>query len=342
VELATAVGAEVRVAAAVAEGAAAVEARSPACQNEQGLQSTTRYSADEFGAVESSADRVGLGWRPELGASILAHLDSIDIVEVIADDYFEAAASELRGLRALAREVPVVLHGVGLGLATASRVDATRLDQMARVCGEVRPLAWSEHIAFVRAGGTEIGHLAAPPRSAATIDGLLRNLDRARAAVGSDPAIENIATLVEPPGSVLTEPEFLSEIAGASRSPLLLDLHNLLANALNFGSDPRAMLGVIPLDRVRFVHIAGGVLIPLRRNEGSNSPQRLLDDHLHDVPDDVYSLLEEVARRAPQPLTVILERDGEFPAFGSLLDQISRARAALTRGRRSASAGQAA
>jgi uncharacterized protein (UPF0276 family) len=292
-------------------------------------------------AAEPSKDRVGLGWRPELGASILGHLDSIDVVEVIADDYFEAPAAELRGLRALSQEVPVLLHGVGLGLATASRVEGSRLDQMARVCGEVRPEAWSEHIAFVRAGGMEIGHLAAPPRCPATIDGLLRNLDRARAAVGSDPAIENIATLIEPPGSVLTEPEFLSEIAGASRSPLLLDLHNLLANALNFGSDPRVMLGAIPLENVRFVHIAGGVLIPLRRNEGSESPQRLLDDHLHDVPDGVYSLLEELARRTPQALTVILERDGDFPDFSSLLDQLARARAAVARGR-SASAGEAA
>jgi uncharacterized protein (UPF0276 family) len=286
--------------------------------------------------AERPLDRVGLGWRPELGASILAHLGSIDAVEVIADDYFEAPASELRGLRALSQEVPVLLHGVGLGLATASRADDARLDHMARLCGEVRPEAWSEHIAFVRAGGTEIGHLAAPPRCAATIDGLLRNLDRARRAVGSDPAIENIATLIDPPGSVLTELEFLNEIAGASRSPLLLDLHNLLANSLNFGHDPRAMLA-LPLDRVRFIHIAGGVLIPLRRDGGADAPKRLLDDHLHDVPDDVYSLLEEVARRAPQPLTVILERDGDYPDFSSLLDQLSHARIALARGR---SAGQ--
>ena len=36
---------------------------------------------------------------------------------------------------------------------------------------------------------------------------------------------------------------------------------------------------------------------------------RLLDDHLHDVPNEVFVLLEAVAERATQPLTVILERD---------------------------------
>src|SRR6266404_3177190 len=33
-------------------------------------------------------DRVGLGWRPEIAAGIFANLDHIDVVEIIADDYF--------------------------------------------------------------------------------------------------------------------------------------------------------------------------------------------------------------------------------------------------------------
>ena len=35
-------------------------------------------------------DRFGIGWRPELAAGILSNLDRIDIVEVIADDYFDS------------------------------------------------------------------------------------------------------------------------------------------------------------------------------------------------------------------------------------------------------------
>ena len=39
-------------------------------------------------------DRFGLGWRPELAAGILSNLDRIDIVEVIADDYFDAPQNQ--------------------------------------------------------------------------------------------------------------------------------------------------------------------------------------------------------------------------------------------------------
>ena len=47
----------------------------------------------------SHGDRVGLGWRPELAAGIFAYRDRIDIVEVVADDYFDASAAELSTLR---------------------------------------------------------------------------------------------------------------------------------------------------------------------------------------------------------------------------------------------------
>jgi uncharacterized protein (UPF0276 family) len=51
------------------------------------------------------------------------------------------------------------------------------------------------------------------------------------------------------------------------------------------------------------------------------------------VPDAVYALLESLAERARLPLTVILERDGEYPAMAALLDELDRARRALAAGR---------
>jgi uncharacterized protein (UPF0276 family) len=274
-----------------------------------------------------NTDRFGIGWRPRLAAGILSHLDRIDIVEVIADDYFRAARRERRALRTLAAQTPVTLHGVSLGMASATPVETKRLDDMARLCNEVSPVFWSEHLAFVRGGGTEIGHLAAPPRSDATIEGALANLARAKQIVGVAPQVENVATLIDPPGSDRDEAAWLSAIVRHSESNLLLDLHNLHANALNFGFDPVEFLSRIPVARIETIHLAGGKWI------GPAGAQRLLDDHLHDVPDPVYELLEEVASRALQELTVIIERDGNFPSIASLLAQLDRARRAVARGR---------
>lgn len=272
-------------------------------------------------------DRFGLGWRPELAAGILAHLDRIDVLEVIADDYFDAPRAARHALRRLAGSVPVFLHGVSLGMASTQSVDARRLRQMAKLVNAIRPAGWSEHLAFVRGGGIEIGHLTAPPRNRATVEGTVRNLARAEALVGTPPLVENVATLVAPPGSTLDEAHWIAEILARSRCDLLLDLHNLYANALSFGFDPVAFLDRLPSQRIVAVHLAGG-----RRLPGG----RVLDDHLHDVPQAVYGLLEEVGARVAQPLTVILERDGRYPPMESLLAQLAEARRALAAGRQRA------
>jgi uncharacterized protein len=275
-------------------------------------------------AVASRAHRVGLGWRPELAAGIFAHLDRIDVVEVLADGYFHASRRERDALRALAQQVPVQLHGVGLGLASAYAVDTARLDKMARLIEHVRPEAWSEHLAFVRAAGVEIGHLAMPPRTADTIEQTVRNVEAARAITGSAPALENIATLFEPPMSTHTEAEWSRQILDAARAPMLLDLHNLYANAVNAGRDPLAELAAFPLEVVRGVHLSGGMWIS---HDGGE--RRLLDDHVHSPPDAVFELLRALQSQTTAGFDLILERDGHYPSFQVMLEQMDRAREAL-------------
>ena len=275
-----------------------------------------------------NADRVGLGWRGALAASMLDRMAELDVVEVIAEDWTEAPRHEREAVAALAACCPVVLHGVSLGLASQERADRRRLAAMARLVERVRPEAWSEHLAFVRAGGTEIGHLAAPPRTRASVAGTVANLELARRVVGSAPCVENIATLIAPPASEMDEAEWTRAIVEAAGVPMLLDLHNLYANAVNFGADPASLLRAMPIERVEMVHLAGGRWIA-----APSGKSRLLDDHLHEVPASVFDLLEELAARAPRALTVLVERDGNFPELGALLGEVGRARAALARGR---------
>jgi hypothetical protein len=175
----------------------------------------------------------------------------------------------------------------------------------------------------VRAGGIEIGHLAAPPRTAATVEGAARNVARAARRTGARPLLENVASLIDPPGSDMDESQWLLAILDATGCDLLLDLHNLHANATNFGFDAHALVAALPAERIRAVHLAGG-----RPLAG-----RILDDHLHAVPDAVYALLETLGRHAAGPLTVVLERDGNYPEMSTLLAEIDTARPALRRRR---------
>lgn len=286
-------------------------------------------------AVAAETDRVGISWRAALAPDILLNLAHIDCVEVMADDWLDAPRAKLGVLRTLAAQRPLVLHGISLGLASAAPVQERRLARLARLIDHVAPAGWSEHLAFVRAGEIELGHLAAPPRTLATVEGTARNVERARRLIGAAPALENVASLLEPPGSRLSEPEWLSAAVDAAQVDLLLDLHNLLTNAANERLPPLTLLEALPLERVELVHIAGGKRVTTR-----DGGSRLLDDHLHAVPEAVFDLLTELAARAPRPLRVILERDGHFPEFTQLLGELARARQALAAGRARRSAWQ--
>src|SRR5258708_24056154 len=160
-------------------------------------------------------DRVGLGWRPELAAGILSSLDRIDVLEVVCGTGGEIDRRQRQALRLVARQAPVQIHGVDLGLAGAEPVVAKRLDRLARLIHEVEPEGWSEHLALVRAGEHEIGHLAAPPRSEASVEDAARNIRMSPRAIGMIPAMEDSATLIQPPCSRLSEQAWLEPVARA-------------------------------------------------------------------------------------------------------------------------------
>lgn len=289
-------------------------------------------AAVEVDSRSVQLDCTGLGLRPELVLSILENAPSIGIAEVIADDLFRAEERDLDALRLLAREIPITLHGVGLGLASAFPAEQRRLDDLARLVEQLRPVSWSEHMAFVRAPGFEIGHLAAPPRTNAVVEGTAKNVERARRTIGSLPALENIATLVDPPCSEFSEAEWINEVLCATGCTLLLDLHNLYANCVNFGLDPFDFLRSLDASRISMIHLSGGCWI--EDTIDGRLERRLLDDHLHDPPAIVYELLEEAAFLAPAPLSVIIERDGQYPDFSQLLLQLDRAGQSIASGRR--------
>ena len=262
-------------------------------------------------------DRFGVTWQPALAAGILAHLDRIDIVEVIAEDYCAAPARAARALETLATQVPLLVHGVALGPASATPVDRRRLDALARLVERVNPESWSEHLACVRSGGIEIGHLAAAPRTHRRSTHPA-NLARAAAVVGTRPLVENIATLMDAPASARHEAVWVSGVIAASGCDLLSISTTCMPTASTSGSIPSTTsTHWTPPASAVFIWPAAVGLTPSTRT-AAPPDDAWLDDHLHDVPDPVYALLVEVGARARKPLTVVLERDGRFPPMTHL------------------------
>ncbi len=255
---------------------------------------------------------VGLGWRPAL-AGIAAKRDCA-FFEVVAESLPRVEDSLPRALTD-AREsgTPVVVHGVSLGLGSAEGLDRARLDRLGAAALRFDSPVVSEHIAFVGAGGLAAGHLLPLPH---TFEALAVLIDHVREAQQSLPvplALEHVAALFEWPDAEMDAPDFLCRLLDATGCLLVLDTANLHADAVNFGRDPLVMLDRLPLERVAYVHVAGGIA-----RDGVWH-----DSHAAPVPDEVFALAGELAARRPG-LPYLLERDDNWPPAGELEAELDR------------------
>jgi uncharacterized protein (UPF0276 family) len=258
---------------------------------------------------------VGIGWRPDI-AGFVAGLPGLRFAEVVAESVHAEHPPE--GLLALRdRGVTVVPHGVRLSLGGAEPVDPQRVAHLAGCADLLRAPLVSEHVAFVRAGGVEAGHLLPVPRTRAALAALTDNIARTCAELPVPLALEPIAALFDWPDAEYDEAGFLTELLERTDAMLLLDVANVYANARNRGEDPLALLDRLPLERIAYVHVAGGA-----EHEGLYH-----DTHTDPVPAEVLALVKELCARH-RPPGLLLERDGRYPPAGELRGELDALAAA--------------
>ncbi|WP_327089431.1 DUF692 domain-containing protein [Nonomuraea sp. NBC_01738] len=259
---------------------------------------------------------MGIGWRAEIDLTV-ERLEDVDFVEVVAENIRPGRLPEsIRILRE--RRVPVVPHGVSLGIGGAEAPDAGRLAHLAACAEALRAPLASEHLAFVRGGGVEAGHLLPVPRTREALDVITDNVRRAMDALPVPLALENVAAIFGWPDDELTEGEFLGELVERTGVLLLIDVANLYTNQVNLGLDAVETLDTLPLERLAYVHVAGG-------HEHGGIWH---DTHTAAAPQEVLDLLTALCARVTPP-GVLLEWDDDYPSDAALATELGRIRTAI-------------
>jgi uncharacterized protein len=253
--------------------------------------------------------RVGLGYRRELSGFIESGPAEVGCIEVTAEHFFDVSLDRLHALR---RKYPLLVHGLGLSLATPGRLDAEHLESLARVVRAADPLWVSEHVAFTRAGGIDLGHLNPVPPTWAMLDVLVEHARELADRCEKRLLLENITTHLRLDGEI-DEPEFLNLLCARAGCGLLLDVTNLAVNAHNLGFDPSSWLSRIDPKHIVQLHLVG-----YRKDEG-----RYHDLHADRIQDEILDLTREVLERAA-PEAIVLERDANFPTVTELSGELRR------------------
>lgn len=269
-----------------------------------------------FDAIEKLG--VGLGFRERFRADVLLHRDDLDFLEITADHYLDAHDQKLEELEILRDHFTLVPHSLDLSLGSAEGIDDAYLERLAALVERIDPPWYSDHICFTRSGGVAIGHLAPVPYTREALDVFKRNIARVRSVIDRPLVLENISYLVRLPTSEMSEAEFLTRLVEENDCGILLDVTNLYVNSQNFDFCPRTFLDLVPIERIVQLHFVGS------RRHG----KRLIDAHLDKTEDAIWDLFRDVADRC-KIKGAVLERDGNFPPFSEIAEELRKAREIL-------------
>jgi len=229
-----------------------------------------------------------------------------------------------RDLLRLREDYPISVHGVGLSLGSAGRLDARHLERLADLVDRVEPAAVSEHLSWSVAGGAYLNHLLPLPLTQETLAVVTSHVDQIQRRLRRRLLVENPSSYLRFTDSTMSEARFLAELVRRTGCGLLCDVNNVYVSAHNVGFDAVAYLDELPASAVGEVHLAGHAI------NDADGRRVLIDDHGGQVAEAVWALFAHVIARFG-PVPTLIEWDTNVPALDVLLHEATRAQAALDR-----------
>ena len=270
----------------------------------------------------------GIGWRHPHRHALFDSPVAPAFIEVHSENHFAPGGAARASLLAARKDHAVSLHGVGLSLGAAAGIDPDHLHQLAELVQAVDPLQVSDHASFARSGWPTGGFVHAAdllpsPCTREALEVMCANVqqvqDRLRRTIG----VENLSAYVRWRSDEMDEPTFLGELTRRTGCTLLLDVNNLMVNALNDQRQGRcedaarsaqAWVDRLQPGTVSEIHLAGH----------ADLGDIVIDDHGSPVSGPVWSLYRHALQRLGPTLTLI-EWDTDLPALEVLMGQAAQA-----------------
>ncbi|MBI5257970.1 MAG: DUF692 domain-containing protein [Burkholderiales bacterium] len=270
----------------------------------------------------------GIGWRQPHYAELMDRRPALAFLEVHSENFFGDGGAALAVLQEGRAAYDISLHGVGLGLGSAAGLDEWHLARLARLVERIEPVRVSDHASFARvpgvAGqpmvhGSDLLPLAYTP---AALQIMVDNVQKVQERLRRPLLVENLSAYLRWADDSLDEAGFFNQLARRSGCRMLLDVNNLVVNALNAGLPPvataQAFIDALDPAIVGEIHLAGY----------ADLGDIVIDDHGSRVHAPVWQVYHHALRRLG-PVPTLIEWDTDLPALDVLLDEAALAQRAI-------------
>lgn len=260
----------------------------------------------------------GLGLRPKHYSEIIETTPKVNVdwFEAITEDFLVPGGNPLYNLDRVRERFPIVLHGVSLSIGSTDPLDMDYLQQVKNLVQRVDPRWVSDHLCWTGANGINLHDLLPLPYTEEAIKHVVDRVSQVQDFLGRRILLENVSSYVTYTHSVMTEWEFITEIAERADCLLLFDINNIYVSSFNHGFDPIDFIKGVPKERVQQFHLAGHL----------NLETHIVDTHDHPIIDEVWALYAESLKHFG-PISTLIERDDNIPPLNELVLELDDARA---------------
>ncbi|HEY6877153.1 MAG TPA: DUF692 domain-containing protein [Polyangiales bacterium] len=261
---------------------------------------------------------LGLGLRHCHFQHLLQHPAEVAWFEVISENFMDDHGFSRHVLARLARDLPIVMHGVALSIGSTEPLDRTYLTRLREFASWLQPAWISDHLCWTNRGGHNSHDLLPMPLTEEALEHVCERVNEVQEFLSRPLVLENPSTYLEFHASTIPEWQFLSEVARRTGCGLLLDVNNVFVSSFNHRLNPEAYIRGLPHEHIVQIHVAGP----------TSYEHCLVDTHDHPVPSEVWRLYR-LAQELTGGVSTLLEWDAAIPPYPELVAELNKSHAAL-------------
>jgi uncharacterized protein len=260
---------------------------------------------------------VGIGFRRDIAQDIInLKADKPDFIEFAPENWMGMGGLWRKKLLEAAEKYPVACHGLSLSIGSPDDLDFNFLKEVRSFLRDLNVSIYSEHLSYSKCDNAHLYDLLPIPFRADAVKHIVTRIKTVQDFLEMPLTLENVSYYT-PIGAEMSESEFINAIVSESGCQLLLDVNNVYVNAFNHSYKPEEFILSLPLDRVKYIHMAGHEQV---------APDLIIDTHGQPIINPVFNLFEFAIAHL-QPTPVLLERDFNIPEMKELQTEMTALRA---------------
>jgi uncharacterized protein (UPF0276 family) len=252
---------------------------------------------------------VGIGFRRDFAGEFLqGEKLTPDFIEVAPENWIGIGGYWKKEFMKALDKYPLFTHGLSLSIGSPDELDFDFLRKIKRFLQETGAQVYSEHMSFAKCDNAHLYDLLPIPFTEDAVRHVSQRIKTVQDFLERRIPIE-IVSYYTSVAAEMDEIDFINAVLEQADCDLLLDVNNVYVNGFNHQYDPRQFIDQLPLNLVKYIHMAGHQQV---------SDDLIIDTHGQAIIDPVYNLFEYTMRKLGRDVPVLLERDFNIPELEEL------------------------